>query len=122
KPPVPASEVVKEDILNSPQVKNLTCAQLDLNLWSESALSSDLEYTGGVNYHPDTNWQCGAVSVCPDSNDESLCKLEGNEFNSNLAALQLIEAEKIKSEWNEVLRWLHKLLIPKLVILCLLKT
>ncbi|KAL4065970.1 hypothetical protein J3A83DRAFT_4190266 [Scleroderma citrinum] len=52
----------------------------------------------------------------PDSNDESLCELERNEFNSNLAALQLIEAEKIKSEWNEVLRWLHKLLIPNVVI------
>ena len=70
----------------------------------ESAPPSDLEYTGGVNYSPDTGWECGAVSVCLDSDDESLCELEGNELDSNLAVLRLIEAEKKKSEWSGVFR------------------
>lgn len=78
KPPVPTSKAVRlEDTTKSP--KNLTHAQLDLNPWLESAPPSDLEYTGGVNYSPDTGWECGAVSVCLDSDDESLCELEGNE-------------------------------------------
>lgn len=95
KPPVPSFEAVgSEDIPSSPDVEYLTHAQLDLDLQSESALPSDSsEYTGGVDYHSDTNWLCGAVSVCSDSDsDESLCKLEGNELDSNLAALRLIEA------------------------------
>ena len=108
KPPVPSSEAVGEDIPSSPDVEYLTHAQLDLNLQSESALpSNSSEYTGGVNYHSDTNWPHGAVSVCSDSDlnsDESLCELEGNELDSNLAALQLIEAERIKSEWFRVFK------------------
>jgi len=69
-----------------------------LDLSSEAA---DSEYTGGINHDPDMDWEAPVDSDLEDT--ESLCELEGEELEKNLAALQLLVAEKSrKSEWSKV--------------------
>ncbi|KIM58099.1 hypothetical protein SCLCIDRAFT_10318 [Scleroderma citrinum Foug A] len=98
KPPVPAFEILMADISHSAEQLEQCEAMPTGRKQPEEPQQS------GINYDLDSKWEAPIDLDLDESDDmESLCELEGDKLEKNLAALKLIEMEKRKSAWKEVL-------------------
>lgn len=75
----------------------------------DNELTPDMDdgYTGGVNHNPDNDHSDGCMELLDSDGDaESLCELDGDDLEKNLAALRLSEGGLTEStctnNWSQI--------------------
>jgi len=94
-PSVPCDEIATDNTSEHsiPPVEQISVLNAPATTINKLAHGFDCGYTGGVNHDPSSDHLdvCTEILDLADSDAMSLCELDGNELEENLAALRLSE-------------------------------